>query len=319
MTAEDELAQLLAGQGIDLSQLGGGGGPSGLSQFGLGGQFATAEVFDGATFKPRGVDIPFVAQNDVNQPIRSDDTSTIDDHIAGLFTMSRDKLENLQRRLWEGGYYGDVDPSEVRWGNPADAAAAYSGALTEAAIFYAGGINKTVDEVIADARKDRQQGADTEEEVSELLTGGGADTIQLSDPATIRTVADAISQKILGRRLTARQKAEIVSEIQGAEGSSQQGAIDAARATEPDVSTDELGQTTVNGEVYIPDESGQDTPLDVPRATITATDVDPRARIEELLRTRFPREAAGTDASDGYRAVLSMLGAGGLGGAGGAG
>lgn len=304
-----ELAELAREMGIDPSQLMAGGGSPSVY---LGGQTGPMPVERGPFPGPdRDPDRAFqpapilgsgpLADGDkafraVESP-RGEHVGNVEQLLSELFTMNESRLQSLQRDLLDGGFYR-VAPENVGWGTPDEATVdAYNTALNRAATYYAAGVKKTPREVIKDAAKARLE---AEEEFKQGVVGGGnVYTINLSDPASLRKVADSISSRVLGKKADPEIEAKIANAIRSAQ-ASEQGKVNQAM---------EAAKRRRHGQNLAAQggESGY-----APPTTVTQQAVDPEARAEEMLRSEFPLEAAGMEAADGYRSFLGLLAPGGI-------
>lgn len=267
-----ELQELASELGVDTSQVGVSGG----------GASEAPSVYLGADGRPGTPDA----------------VAPVDTLLSDLFKMKEDRLRDLQRQLFDGGFFGSVPAERIGWGTADESTvAAYDVALRRSALYYEAGVKKTPSQIIKEAGGARQE---AEEGFRQGVSGGGnVYTVNLSDPASLRSLADKVSSAVLGRKATPEVEKKIADAVRASQ-AGEQGKVNQARE-----SAARREFTARQGAVQ--GQSGF-----IPGETVTSEQVDPEARAEEMLRSEFPLEAAGMDAADGYRTFLGLLAPGGI-------
>jgi hypothetical protein len=144
-------------------------------------------------------------------------TRTVRELLSMLLRLDGDRLYQLQNRLWNAGLYGEKKPV---WGYVTEETlSAYKMLITEAAIHP----DQTINEVLNTLEESAIRG-------DERFGGGGTDQdiVELSNPDEITSDADELAQKILGKKLTKKQKEFLVEWTHSKERGSQ-GIVNAAR------------------------------------------------------------------------------------------
>lgn len=118
----------------------------------------------------------------------------------------RTELRNLQLRLFQGGFYGNVKWSQIPKVHDENTLEALGVAAERAEAFGRAGIQKTVDNVIDEAAL--ETGSGTEEEVEQ---------IKFSNSEDIANVVRKSAGEILGRKLNDREVQRLVKAYQAAE------------------------------------------------------------------------------------------------------
>lgn len=118
--------------------------------------------------------------------------------LTNLYKLSPSDLGDLQRRLWEGGWFGkDTDGlSDVQLGAPDQATIeAYSAALTETARYNAAGEPTTgIDEVIGRGSPNQK--------ANEAARKKAGPTFQMTNPVDARQTLKKTEQDVLGREMS---------------------------------------------------------------------------------------------------------------------
>lgn len=156
---------------------------------------------------PRGTGEPdYMVGNDV--------TKNQSELLRDLYAIADPaELLDLQRRLFEGGFYGAAEATQIPWGTLDERTAqAYQVALERAGLFYAAGRKVTLDQVIAESGRTGAGGPG--DLIGGRVGGANAYTARLSDPDTLNKVADRVATEIFGRKATATERGRIVAVIQ---------------------------------------------------------------------------------------------------------
>lgn len=146
-------------------------------------------------------------------------TATFNDMAKRLYSLAPADVEKLQRALYEGGYYDDQTYSQhanPKWGMAdAETQQAFYNALLDASRHPDQNLEARI-EAGATLNKDR---------IAQLQTGGkivdlqpsvvSLSKINLSDPATLRTLANAASQALTGKDMTDEERQAFANNIQG--------------------------------------------------------------------------------------------------------
>lgn len=180
-------------------------------------------VSTGATPKkaPRGTGEPdYIGRRDV--------TKNQSDLLRDLYaTADPAELLDLQRRLFEGGFYGAAEATQIRWGVLDERTTqAYQAALERAGLFYAAGRKVTLDQVIGESGRTGAGGPG--DLIGGRVGGANAYTARLSDPDTLNKVADRVATEVFGRKATATERGRIVAVIQEEERAASQSVNTAA-------------------------------------------------------------------------------------------
>ena len=242
--------------------------------------------------------------------------STVGQLLQRFYRMSSSHMRRIQALLYAGGFYGDMDVTDVRWGEAdEDSFAAWAQLIQRTARFNAAGEDITYTQVLDRAAE--SAGLDPEtfndvfrsgddaalEDYLDSETGQG-DLIQimLSDPNALRATADRAATAALGRRANPAEQQMIISVIHDIQRRGQT-AIQRGQATAT------LGGD-YSGSVDVPSELGLGN--DFPTAGDSVVEYaapDEAATAEALLRQQNPGEAGAHDVAIQYANLLQMLGA----------
>lgn len=145
---------------------------------------------------------------------RTDVTKNQSELLRGLYAIADPaELLDLQRRLFEGGFYGAAEATQIPWGTLDERTTqAYQAALERAGLFYAAGRRITLDDVIAQSGRTGAGGPG--DLIGGRVGGANAYTARLSDPDTLNKVADRVATEVFGRKATATERGRIVAVIQ---------------------------------------------------------------------------------------------------------
>lgn len=139
-----------------------------------------------------------------NAPVRTgyNSTTTVAQALNDLYGMAGPELQALQVRLYEAGLFTDQvyngNGAGIRWGTADDATAdAYRKLLNLGIIYPDRALTQILDEqTLGFSQSDRGGG----QQRRAVVAGGNTYTINLDDPAELRTLAEQIGQKVLGRK-----------------------------------------------------------------------------------------------------------------------
>lgn len=335
-TSPEELAAQL---GIDLSAMGSGSDPFDIftegaspdSQVGsgyippapLGDNTRPQSRFTGDDSKTRGVTPQSILDTFGLGPEKDRDGGITYTSIAKLlkrfYQLSPDHIRRVQAMLYAGGFYGDVDVTDIRWGDHDEASfSAWAELLARTAKLNAAGQDVTYTDVLAQAATDAGIDLDilgdlfeegSEEAIEDYLdrTTGEGDLIQitLSDPNSLRATMDQAASAVLGRRATPAEQQMLISAIHGIQRQGQ-----AAMQGKPGLFAQQLegdlsGNTDIPGSLGFGDEfpsGGGDT-------IIEYAPPDEAATAEALLREQNPGEAGAHDVANQVANLLQLLNA----------
>ena len=144
-------------------------------------------------------------------------STTIGAALNDFMNMPPAELQQLEMQLWDAGYYIDgngqpVNAQDIRFGVPGDPASwtAFTRALGAAS---SSGVSLTQ---LLQTRSG--QGAGVNNALPSPVTGGGHTyNIDLSNPTTVKYLADSVVQAALGRNANASEVADITSKLQSQE------------------------------------------------------------------------------------------------------
>lgn len=152
-----------------------------------------------------------------NLPGVPSQTTTIGGAINDFMSMTPSQLNQIEMQLWDAGFYitGDGAPmsaQDVQWGVPGDPASWT--ALTRAlGVAASSGVS-----LMALLQQRTSQGTAQSQMFPSAVTGGGQTyTIDLSNPETVKYVADTVFQQAVGHNATAADVAEITANLRGQE------------------------------------------------------------------------------------------------------
>lgn len=193
--------------------------------------------------------------------------STVGGQMQRLYSMAPAEVAQWQRKLFEGGFYGtsiqmsDIMPGVV----DLNTSKAWQNALITAARYSSTGHDTTIEDVIDMTA----QAVDYQGTASGGGGGGGTySPTRLTDPASLKAMADQISVNLIGRRLTEQEKTALVTKVHGAEA----GFYDQVRGQAP-----------------------------------TLTDVDPQAQIQQNIQQDFKSEYDATNVAHTYDIFSQIL------------
>lgn len=143
---------------------------------------------------------------------RAGQSETIDSQLKRFQTMNSVELQDLQQKLFIGGFYANgIDYGDIKFGTPDDdSLAAYAKALAMAARYKVAGGPQTVDDVINDAAAQGKAGG----ALKQL-------NLNLTSPAELNVTLDSIANKVLGRGATSDEKRLFVAGFQQMQRSAQ--------------------------------------------------------------------------------------------------
>lgn len=160
--------------------------------------------------------------------------TTIGSALQDFMDMPPAQLQALEMQLWDAGYYinGDGSPvsaQDIRFGVPGDPASWTAFARALAAASSSGTSLTNLLQTRAN------QGAGVNNALPSPVTGGGHTyTIDLSNPTTVKYVADQVFQAALGRNATDSEVQDVTSKLRSQETqqglAQQQGAEQQSRA-----------------------------------------------------------------------------------------
>ena len=158
------------------------------------------------------------------------ETDTVRNARKSLYRKPPGELRDLQRRLWEGGFYDtSLSWEDIRQNDyDMDTEQAWDRAIKRAAAFYDADRELTVDEVIDMARLNQSEA----EKAGKGRSGGAGRaplTVQLTHPEDIRTAAMKISRNTLGRGWSEDQISRFVATYQSMERAAQTSQYGAAQ------------------------------------------------------------------------------------------
>ena len=145
---------------------------------------------------------------------REDAFTTVGDLLQEFYELERNDLVDLQQKLFVGGFYGpNVKIEDVQWGQFDDQSfSAWASAVARTARFTAAGRRLTVDDVIEAAGVAAQMNQKPEE-----ATPTETVIVSLTDPNTIREIADLAGRQGMGREATAEEEQLIIRTIHAAQ------------------------------------------------------------------------------------------------------
>lgn len=319
--ADGLLEQLAREFGLDPSQLGGAGQANPYGIF-LGGLTGEEQVVSGVDLAPPGrVPIPpnlFGREREAYATAHRDDEregvvySTSGDLLKAFYKMTPSVLRRMQALLFAGGFYGNLEVTDVPWGEHDEASfAAWAQAIARTARINAAGRPLTHSQVISEAAtaagldpgdlaEALEAGDAGIEELLSRLVGGEEEEgrvidILLSDPNSLRATMDRASSAVLGRKSNAAEQRMFISMIHGLQ---RQGQI-ARQTAEPDtveVGTDPAGLLGID-----------DSPLQPGDVITEFAPPDEGATAEALARQENPAEAGAHDIALQFAAFLDML------------
>lgn len=134
------------------------------------------------------------------------DTKNKSEMLADFYRLTPAKLRQLQRRLYNGGFYGDADEDTIRFGDyDADTLNAYEEAVTRAGANFSAGVHKTVDQVIDEAGV---LGPPTTSRKRQPLV------VALPNADDLRKTVELSARKVLGRKVGGGLVDSIIASLQ---------------------------------------------------------------------------------------------------------
>lgn len=171
-----------------------------------------------------------------------------------FYSLDPTERATLQKRLYAGGFYGDIDPEKVILGIPDETSfRAYRTAVGRAASYYAAGQRKTLDDVLDEAAGIWEQvngpgGAGAGGRGGGSGSGKQPLTVALTSPEDLRAVAQKTATSTLGRALTDQEIGRFVSAFHSSQSSAQTAEYDEAAVvtapTSPGVAAEQFARGT---------------------------------------------------------------------------
>lgn len=244
--------------------------------------------------------------------------STVGALLQRFYRLSPENLRRIQALLFAGGFFGQADVTDVRWGeHDENSFSAWAGLIQRTARFNAAGEDVTYSQVLDQAAE--AAGIDPEilgdvlgdeADLEEYLAGaqeqGDFIQIMLSDPNGLRSTIDQVASSVLGRRANADEQRMFISFIHGIQRQGQtaiqRGQAGAQAAVQ--LGGDLSGQIDVAGELGYGD--------DMPTAGDTIVEYaapDEAASAEALIREQNPEEAGAHDVALQVANLLELLNA----------
>lgn len=154
--------------------------------------------------------------------------------LKQFYQLDTTLLRRVQALLYAGGFYGDIDVTDIRFGEYDEASfSAWAQAIARAARLNAAGEDVTLQQVIGEAgfaagidpvELNEALATGDEDDIEALLNGlaggsrqGRVIDIQLSDPNALRSTIDQASSAILGRRANPAEQRMFISMMHGLE------------------------------------------------------------------------------------------------------
>lgn len=234
---------------------------------------------------------------------------TIEGMLNDLARWTPDELKVLQQRMYAAGYfptayYTNPEKHPVPLGVKNDQAtrSAFALLLSDGLLFH----DKTLEDILTqntvnNAQALAQLGASAH--VHQGVVGGGNVYVnQVDDPASIRTLADAVATSVLGRVVDDKDKAKYVGLVQSHETKAQA----TANAAREQAEKKRFGIQAANARAADAGAGSGDTYI--APTSITQTAVDPRADLEETIRKDHATEAGAHDLGNVYEGFRQMVG-----------
>ena len=245
------------------------------------------------------------------QPVYATDT-TVGELLQRFYKFHPQTLRQIQALLYAGGFYGNIDIDQIRWGEHDEASfAAWTTAVARAARITAAGrdisVNDLLNEVAKAAGLDMNALAeaiesgddDAIEALLERLVGGEEEgrviNVILSDPNGLRATIDRVASSVLGRKANAAEQRMFISFIHELQRQGQI-AMATAEADTVEVGTEPMSAVGVD-----------DSPLRPGDVVTEYAPPDEAATAEALLRRENPEEAAAHDIAVQVANLLDML------------
>jgi hypothetical protein len=133
-----------------------------------------------------------------------------------LFQMTPAERSAAQQAMFIGGYFGNREPSSIRWGEPDDATvAAWDDVLVRAARETAAGNNVTVQDLLRRMASGPNYG--NQEETGRGPGGGGGSVASVISPESATELANNVASAVLGRRATVEEQRLIHAAVRDAQ------------------------------------------------------------------------------------------------------
>lgn len=232
--------------------------------------------------------------------------------LKRFYQMDPRTLRRYQALLYAGGFFGNLDITEVRWGmHDDDSFAAWSQAVARTARLNAAGKPVTWSQVIGDAAwaaglNPEELGAalqGSDEDLEALLSSAAEDegdiiTVALSDPNALRATIDQVSSAVLGRKSNAAEQRMFVALMHGLQREGQVTAQTAQRDAERAASR-RLSPAAALG-------FGDDV-LPPGDTVVEYSSPDADATAEAMIRQENPGEAGAHDIAIQFANLLDLL------------
>ncbi len=243
-------------------------------------------------------------------------TETVGEVLKRFYKLYPAQLRRIQALLYAGGFFGNIDLDEVRWGEHDDETfAAWTQAVARTARLNAAGQKVTYEDVMVQAAE--AAGLDMRELSLKLLGGdegeleqmlaalvdGGEEgrviDVLLSDPNALRSTMDQATSAVLGRKANAAEQRMFISMIHGMQ---RQGQI-ARQTAEPG----EAGEMVAVGADPASAIGADDSLLRAGDVVTEYAPPDEGATAEALARQQNPEEAGAHDIAMQFATLLEML------------
>jgi len=321
-SSEDVARQLAEELGLSpdvAAQLGAGGGGDPYAIFGISGDLTNAPVGTGVSLRPprRRPGPPIGARGTERAKGRQFlpggglISSTLGETLKQFYRMTPSVLRRTQALLYAGGFYGDVDVTDVAWGTHDEQSfAAWAQLIERTARLNMAGEEVTYTKVLSEAalaagldmdsfRTALESGDDQSLESLLGMAGGEVEgrliDIILSDPNALRSTMDRASSAVLGRKSNAAEQRMFISMIHGLQREGQT----ARQTAEPqvmDFGTDPASML------------GLDDSFAQPGDVVTEyAPPDEGATAEQLARQQNPAEAGAHDIAIQFASFLDLL------------
>lgn len=212
-----------------------------------------------------GINPPTTADGDVvhqkgvrTATYQSNNYVSADDFMSGLVKMSQTdpgSFQQVQRQMWEAGYYGSEAWKDVRQGtwSPDTSTAVKKAIEAYADVAIKAGVPTTFTDFLSQNAGNAEAGGNVDG------TAGGTPPntqVQLTDPVALKQAATQAAQQALGRNLTDAQLNAFVDSFHAQQTQSQQTSQLAAESNTNSVTTtpDASAQATQFAEQQNPDE-----------------------------------------------------------------
>lgn len=242
--------------------------------------------------------------------------ATVGELLKRFYQLDPNHIRRIQAMLYAGGFFGNVDVTDIRWGEHDEASfSAWAGLIERTAKLNAAGKDITFSDVMAEAATaagiDLEVLGDLMEEGDEDAleqyldqAAGEGDLIQitLSDPNGLRATMDQAASAVLGRRATPEEQQLLISTIHGIQRSGQLAMQGKGGTYSGQLEGDLSGSTDVAGALGFDDSfpNGGDT-------IVEYAPPDEGATAEALLRQQNPAEAGAHDVANQVANLLQLL------------